>query len=555
MNEIENILTALKEKFPTKITDIKEKVHAKFYLTVDKSAVVEVINFLKENSVRYITSVGVDLREKGNGFLVNHIMSLDAAKTFFLLKTFLDADKPIIKSITPIIPGAHWAELEFQDLFGIKLEGHPKSRRLVLPENWPENVYPLRRDIPHNYKPPMNENIKLDIDKPLEGQTTIPIGPFFPVLEEPYFLKLFVSGENIMNCDSRGFFNHRGIEKLADSKLTYNEIPFVAERICGICGFIHSTAYVEAVEEAGGIKVPRRARYIRTILLELERIHSHLLWLGIAGHIIGFDTVLMQSWRIREPIMWACERITGNRKTYGQNLVGGVRRDITDEVKPEIFGVLDKIEKGTKEVVDAIVNDSTLHARLKNVGILSKEMAQEYCVVGPTARGSGIPIDSRIDHPYSAYDEIVPQIVVFDGCDNWSRVLVRLHETFESIRLVRKAINELPDGPIMANINEKITPMREGVTVVEAPRGESIHYVISGDDYRPYRWKVRAPSYQHLQALPTMIKNAKVADVPITLGSLDPCFSCTERMEIIDTKTNEIQFFSSDEISKLSRFK
>jgi Ni,Fe-hydrogenase III large subunit/Ni,Fe-hydrogenase III component G len=555
MSAAESILTNLQNRFPAQIFDVQEKIPSKYYITVDRDIIDEVIKEIKEKGARFVISTGTDVRETGKGFLVTHILSLDSEKTFFLVKTHLDGERPRIKSITPLVTGASWAELEFRDLLGIELIGHPNPRRLVLSEEWPDNTFPLRRDFPYDFKPRPRDKPLVEMKKPDEGQTVIPIGPFFPVLEEPAFLKLFISGEEIVDCDYRGFFNHRGIEKLGDSKLTYNEIPFLAERICGICGFIHSTAYVEAVEEAAGIKAPRRARYIRTILLELERIHSHLLWLGIAGHIIGFDTVLMQSWRMREPLMWACERVTGNRKTYGQNLIGGVRRDITDEMKPDLTGIVDKIEKGWAEIADAVAGDSTLHARLKDVGFLPTDKAREICVVGPTARGSNIPIDSRVDHPYAGYDELKPEVVTFDGCDNWARVLVRIYETFESIRLVREGLQRLPEGPIMADIKEPIPPGREGVIVVEAPRGEAVHYVITGEDYRPYRWRVRAPTYQHLQALPTMIQHAAVADVPITLGSMDPCFSCTERVEVVDVKTNRIEVCTGDNLIAMSREK
>ena len=312
---------------------------------------------------------------------------------------------------------------------------------------------------------------------------------------------------------------------------------------------------MESVEEAAGIRAPRRARYIRTILLELERIHSHLLWLGIAGHIIGFDTVLMQSWRMREPVMWALEKITGNRKTFGQNLIGGVRRDIEKEIIPELFSMLEKIEIEWRKVLDAVAGDTTLKARLEGVGVLPTDKARDFCVVGPTVRGSNIPIDSRVDHPYAAYDELIPKVITFDGCDNWARVLVRIYETFESIRLIREGLKNLPEGPIMTQIDETPPPGKEGMIVVEAPRGEAIHYVITGNDYRPYRWRVRAPTYQQLQALPAMIQHATVADVPITLGSMDPCFSCTERMEVIDVRTQKVTVYSGQEIINISRKK
>jgi Ni,Fe-hydrogenase III large subunit len=327
----------------------------------------------------------------------------------------------------------------------------------------------------------------------------------------------------------------------------------LAERICGICGFIHSTCYCQAVEKAAGIEVPRRARVIRTLMLELERIHSHLLWLGIAGHIIGFDTVLMQTWRIREPVMWLCEEISGNRKTYGMNTVGGLRRDFPETLKPKLLETLAQVEKESIAVRDAVIGDTTLHARTRGVGTLAHDWAKKICVVGPPARASGVPIDARLDHPYAAYDELPPRIATQEAGDTWARVVVRITELLESIRLVRAALEVMPEGPICAEIKEGIPPGRVGVSVVEAPRGEAIHVVLTGGDNRPYRWRVRAPTYPNLQAMPAMVDHANIADVPITLGSLDPCFSCTERLETVDRKTHEVRVYSRTEILEMSR--
>jgi len=288
------------------------------------------------------------------------------------------------------------------------------------------------------------------------------------------------------------------------------------------------------------------------LLLELERIHSHLLWLGIAGHIIGFDTVLMQAWRIREPIMWLCELITGNRKTYGMNLIGGVRRDITKEQESRILEVVDKIESQLKELIDAILGDTTLHLRLKNVGILTQEVARQFCTVGPTVRGSGVAIDSRVNHPYAAYTEVPPQVITEPEGDIWARTIVRLRETLESINLVRQAVQQLPGGKIIADVQE-IQPWREGIAYVEAPRGECMHYVITGPDNRPYRWRVRAPSYANLQAVPSMLMGYYIADAPIIIGSIDPCFSCTERFEVVDTKTKKVRTYTQKELLSLSK--
>jgi len=523
---------------------------------IDRKAVPAIVDALvNELRARYLVSVGTDRRSLTGDFGISHLFSLDRDHLYVLLESAVPEEDPHIASITPIVPGANWAEREFRDAVGVSPEGHPDPRRLLLADDWPEGVYPLRRDVPYNYKPPRAEGVRTELKPPPPGTSVLPIGPFYPVLEEPAHWRLFVEGETIVGCDIRNFYNHRGIEKLGDSVLTYNEIPHLAERICGICGFIHSTCYCQAVEKAAGIEVPARARYIRTLMLELERIHSHLLWLGIAGHIVGFDTVLMQTWRIREPVMWICEEISGNRKTYGMNTVGGLRRDFPSHLKSKVLEILADVEKESRAVREAIAGDTTLLARTQGVGVLTRDWATKICAVGPPARASGVPIDARLDHPYAAYGELPPRIATQEAGDNWARVLVRIDELLESIRLVRAALAALPAGPICAEIKGDIPPGRVGVSVVEAPRGEAVHFVLTGGDNRPYRWRVRAPTYPNLQALAAMIQNQTIADVPITLGSLDPCFSCTERLETVDRNTHEVRVYSQDELLRLCRGK
>lgn len=316
---------------------------------------------------------------------------------------------------------------------------------------------------------------------------------------------------------------------------------------------MHSTAYCQSVEKAADIEVPARGRFIRTILLELERVQSHLLWLGIAGHIIGFDTVLMQSWRIREPVMWLCEKITGNRKLLGMNLVGGVRRDIPKEIHDELLGVLDRVDKETRAVLDAVSTDTTLFMRCQNVGVVSNKDAIALALLGPTARASGVAQDMRVDHPYAAYPEVGCEVFVEIGSDIWSRVVVRLKETLESIRQIRDAMRMMPAGPIIAVIDQPIPAGRVGLSSVEAPRGESHHFVITGEDMRPYRWKARAPTFQNLQGIPVMVAGETVADVPIALGSIDPCFSCTERLETVDVRTGQIRVYTRQELVQMTQ--
>lgn len=552
----EEYVALLKDRFGPAVLHVEEKQPSRIYAYISPEAIREVADELcNGRGGRYQISVGTDRRESHGDFLITHIFSFDEDKIYLLLNVSVDPARPEIESITPVVPAANWAEREFRDMVGVNPVGHPDPRRLVLADDWPEGVYPLRKDFPYDCQVPSSPGPHIVMKEPPEGATVLPIGPFYPVLEEPSQWRVFIKGETVVGCDYRGFYVHRGIEKLGDSVLTYNQIPFVAERICGICGFVHSCCYCQTVEDAADIAIPVRAKYIRSILLELERVHSHLLWLGIAGHIIGFDTVLMQTWRMREPVMWLTERITGNRKTYGMNLIGGVRRDITPEMGADILKIIGKVEKEWKAVIDAIAGDTPLMMRLRNVGVLSPENARRTAVVGPTARGSGMAIDARVDHPFAAYEFIKANKIVHPEGDVLARTLVRLEETLESIRLIRIFLEEMPDGPLMAEVPESLPAGRFGVSVVEPPRGEVIHFVITGDENKPSRWRVRAPTYANLQAVPLMLENATIADVPITIGSIDPCFSCTERLEVVDVRQGKIKVYGQEELLALSRRK
>ncbi len=263
----------------------------------------------------------------------------------------------------------------------------------------------------------------------------------------------------------------------------------------------------------------------------------------------------MQAWRIREPVMWLCEKITGNRKLLGMNLIGGVRRDIPHALHAELLEILARVEKESVRVLQAIADDTTLKARCERVGVIKARDVIAFSLLGPTARASGVGIDIRVDHPYAAYPELGCEVMIEEGCDIWSRVLVRLRETLEAIRIVRDALRMMPEGPIIADMREPIPPGRIGLSSVEAPRGETHHFVITGEDQRPYRWKARAPTFQNLQGIPVMVTGEFIADVPIGLGSMDPCFSCTERLETVDIRSGEVRTWSREELRTLYRLR
>ncbi len=548
-------LNHLKEKFGSAIQRADLPGNNSLFVFVEPSAVKDICRYIfRDLDARYVISIGADDRPFSGSFLVAHDFAFDQDRLLCSILTHLPADNPRVDSISCEIPAANWAEREISDLVGIETVGHPYPKRLVLPDGWPDGVHPLRKDVPWNHVPEgFDQDAEYEFGDPPKGCTVVPIGPFHPTLDEPAHFRLYVEGEMVRGCEYRGFMVHRGIEKLAESVLTYNDITMMAERICGICGCVHSVAYAQAVESAAAIKPPPRAEYMRTVMLEIERLHSHLLWVGLACHIVGFDTLFMQSWRIREPIMWIAEKITGNRKTYALCLIGGVRWDITPELKTELHSVLDKLETEWRTVVAAVIKDKNIQKRTRGVGIADKVLVKNLGLVGPVARSAGVELDCRRDHPYAAYEHVAFDVITEDGCDVWSRLVVRAKEVFESIGIIRQCLEKMEGGPLQFEIKDELPVGRLGLSSVEAPRGESHHFVITGENNRPRRWRVRAPTYQNLQAVPAMIKDQQLADMTISLGSIDPCFSCTDRLETIDLGSGLTKVWSQDELFRLVR--
>jgi membrane-bound hydrogenase subunit alpha len=365
----------------------------------------------------------------------------------------------------------------------------------------------------------------------------VPFGPQHPALKEPENFLFEVDGEIVVDVKPRLGYNHRGIEKAFELR-TYIQNIYLAERICGICSDAHTTCYTQAIEELLNVQAPPRARYIRVIIAELERIHSHALWVGLAAHEIGFDTLFMYVWRDRETVLDLFEMISGNRIHYAMNTIGGVRRDIPAAMTSKIGKGLDFLEKRLKYYLNVVQTEQTILKRTAGVGILKPKDAVDLCAVGPTLRASGIKNDVRSDDPYVAYDEIPFNVITHGGCDVLSRLLVRCEEMLESIKMIRYASDNMPEGIIRVQVPTKV-PQGEAVSRVEAPRGELIHYAKSNGTTKPERYKVRSPTLGNIPALCKMLLGGYVADIPIVLAGIDPCFACMDRMAFVDTKKNK----------------
>jgi ech hydrogenase subunit E len=356
---------------------------------------------------------------------------------------------------------------------------------------------------------------------------TVPLGPFHPALEEPYKVTVQCEGETVTGVRIDIGFSFRAIELLAQRKNWIQDLILV-ERVCGICSNVHSLTFCAAVESIARIRIPDRARYIRTIMAELERLHSHLLWAGIGAEDIGFQTLFMETFTLRERVMDLLEAISGNRVNYGMNCIGGVRRDITDpdRILADVEALGATIER---DLVPAFTQTKTASARMAGVGVLSREDAVAWGVVGPLARASGLATDVRADQPYLAYQDLGFRMVTQEGGDVLARVVVRALEMLESVRLIAAAVRALPPGPIRAFEGVPSIPAGEATARTEAPRGEVIYYVAADGGDRPARVKIRTPSFVNIPALEAMSVGQQLGDMPLIQASVDPCLSCTDR--------------------------
>ncbi len=354
----------------------------------------------------------------------------------------------------------------------------------------------------------------------------IPIGPYHPALEEPYKIELVCEGETVRDAELKVGFNFRGIEYLAERRNYIQDIALL-ERICGICSNVHTLNFCLAVERLAGLRVPERAQYIRVVIAELERLHSHILWAGIAAEVIGFQTMFMTCFALREKVMDVLEAISGNRVNYAMNCIGGVNRDILDA--DDILRAVDTIEKeANRTLIPIFTTDRTVQARCSGVGVLSAGQALAWGAVGPTARASGLAQDIRKSAPYAAYTQLDFSVPVQTAGDVRARLVVRALEIVESCRLIRQALKDLPGGPWRGAAFFEV-PAGEAISRIEGPRGEVFYSVTSDGSEIPQRVRVRTPSFANMPTVRLMLKDATLADAPLIQASIDPCYSCTDR--------------------------
>jgi Ni,Fe-hydrogenase III large subunit/Ni,Fe-hydrogenase III component G len=518
----------LRERFPEQVRSVEEPVSGQVVVLLNDSNVMRVVRyFLAEHEARLVTVFAED-RVKDEGVFYNYyVFDRPGEPTWVILKAPVPAEHPTFQSLAAELPSVNWQEREIQDWFGLEAVGHPNPRRVALHDHWPD-VHPLRKDFPLDTVLPPFEGER-HVYRPAygEGVFQIPVGPVHAGIIEPGHFNFSVAGEPILYLQLRMFYTHKGTEKLFENMPVHRAV-FLAESVSGDSAFSHGTAFCQAIERAAGIEVPARAQLMRTILLELERIANHISDIGAIANDVGFGIANAHAGRVRELVLGLSESLSGSRVLRGMVAIGAVRRDWNRAQVDAIGNTLDVVEREFRDLVAILEASNSTRERLEHTGILRREKALMLGVVGVGGRASGVDLDVRRDHPYEAYRDLPFSVPVYQAGDVRHRMLVRMDEVGESIRMIRVAAARLPDGPHRAPV-QRIPPNRCALSAVEGWRGEIIYWVRTGEGDCLERCKVKDPSINNWPAIVEAVEGNIVADFPVINKSFNLSYSGTDR--------------------------
>jgi NADH-quinone oxidoreductase subunit C/D len=564
----------LGERFPEGVVRDERKGYSGWI--VDSGVLADVVKTLRdEEHFDYLSSVtGVDYLPDGQFEAVYHLFRT-AGGPGEVLKSRVPRDNPVLPSLTSIYPGAEFQEREIWDLFGIRFDGHPDLRRILLWEGfaghplrkdwreplfeeetkpfaarWPEGrpdgppdeafTRPANALAPGGWEADDDRALYAALEQDGGGLTaaletellTVNLGPQHPSTHGVFRLAALLDGENVVNIKPVMGYLHRCHEKIGERNTFPGNIPFT-DRLDYITALSNNFGYVLAVEALMGIRPPERADYLRVILAELTRVVSHLWSIGFLLNDLGaFFTPALYAIEERELVLDIFEAVTGSRMMCNFFRFGGLAHDIDPGMIEAIRGLVEDRLPGKVDQLDAyLTGNEIVKARCVGVGILPREKALALSAAGPVLRASGIPYDVRKAEPYSVYDRFEWDVVCRSGCDVYDRYLVRMDEIRQSLRIIRQALHGLPGGPVQTGKPQyqPRVPAGEAYGRVEGPKGELGFYLVSNGQPNPWRYHVRAPSFINLTAMAEMCRGGKVADVVAVLGSLDIILGETDR--------------------------
>ena len=522
------LVQELRDRFGEMIRSCQVDQAGEIVVRLSGDDVRPVAGFLRaECGCRLVTAFAED-RVKAEGVFYNYYVFEEKPNPrFVILQVPIFADDPRFPSLAEDLPAVNWQEREIQDWFGLEAVGHPNPRRVALHDHWPD-VHPLRKTFSiDEVLPPFEGERHLYRPTLGEGVFQIPVGPVHAGIIEPGHFNFAVAGEPILYLQLRMFYTHKGTVKRFEH-LPIRHGVFLAESISGDSSVSHAVAFCQAVERAAGIEVSARAAYMRTVLLELERIYNHTADIGAIATDVGFVVANMHAGRLREKIMALNEELTGNRLLRGMACVGGVRRDWDSEQLRSIQRVLEIFETEFQDLIALIASSDSTRDRLERTGTLHPEKARALGVVGVAGRASGVDLDVRRDHPYAAYDGMGLHVPVYQAGDVWHRMQVRIEEVGESVRIARVAGDTAPAGAVCAPV-QPIPSGRCAISAVEGWRGEIIHWIRTGPGDTLERCKIKDPSLNNWPAVVEAVEGNIIADFPVINKSFNLSYSGTDR--------------------------
>ena len=480
---------------------------------VDKSRLPELARFLHEKlQGRLALLFAVDCRPLEEKYEIQYLFSLDSQ--WVLLTVELVGQDRLFTSITPSVHAAQWYEREIRDLFGLIPQGHPDLRRLVRHEHWPKGTHPLRKEFLWDKTIGRQQGEFRFRHIEGEGVFEVPVGPIHAGIIEPGHFRFSVAGEPIMQLEIRHFWKHRGLEKLFEQRMLATALP-LAERVSGDTTLGHGLAYCEAVEGLLHLEVPRRARYLRSLFLELERLHNHLGDVGAICNDTAYTLAHAHCSRMKEQVMQLNDQLTGSRFLRGALLIGGVANDVSALQRSKLIDALEAIERDFAELESIIFANASLTDRLETTGVLTERTAWDHGVVGVVGRASGMDQDVRRDRPFAAYDELAVNVACYRYGDVRARLRVRMDEIHESLRLIRDIRNTIPQGPLVGKSDHQPRPGERSLSAVEGWRGEILYFIMTGENGRIHRCKVRDPSFVNWPAIQWAVTGNIIPDFPL----------------------------------------
>lgn len=524
------LIETIKEKFPKTVPSRSRGRVVSF--EVSPEDLKSIISFLLRRNFRFLTMAGNDERQTNRRFTVSYVFGLPKKNQIVTLVLPVDPERSIFPSVFGVLQSARLFELEIMDMFGLTPEGNPeliiaaqeknKERRLVHHHNWPKGEYPLRKDFPWNRRPK-----EADVAFPFliyskESEVfEIPVGPFHAGVIEPGHFRFTAVGEMILNLKIRLFYSHRGAEKLFEQKSPVDAVK-LAERISGDTSFGHSLAFCEAVEDLANIKITKRAGLLRMVFLEMERLYNHVGDIGMIGVDASFAFAGAQGGRMKELLMRMNETLSGSRVLRGLNIIGGLKKDVSEENIKSLREFLASFEKDFEEFIEILLSASSLLDRLETTGRLKTKTAFDYNAVGVVARAAGLKRDARRDFPNEFWKQFHFKVPVFETGDVYARMMVRVEEVRQSTRLIRAVLDRLPKNESVF-VDQPIQ-MEEGAAafgIVEGWRGDIVYFVVAGKNNTLRRVKVRDTSFLNWPTVPRAILNNIVPDFPLCNKSYD----------------------------------